>query len=211
MTTPPPLEILAVILGIANIALLIRRSIWNYAAGIPMVIAYAVLFYSTKLYSDALLQGFFLAAQVYGWMQWRRAPRDTSSVDAPAPASKGATPVAVRTLTPRERLIVVGLVIAATAIWGTIMHRFTNAAAPYWDGGIAMASIAAQLLLAWRFLENWWLWIAVDIAAIPLFLSRGLTLTAALYGVFLVMAILGARAWHRAWASKVSNGSVPSA
>ncbi len=77
------------------------------------------------------------------------------------------------------------------------MASLTDAAAPHVDGAIAVASVAAQILQSRRKVECWWLWIAVDLAAIPLFLSRGLTVTAALYCIFLVLALIGLREWQR--------------
>ena len=178
------LEIVAVLLGIANIVLLTRRSVWNYPFGLAMVTLYGVIFTEARLYSDALLQVFFFVIQCYGWWHWAR--RADHGVVAPR----------------RQTGQALGLTLVAVAVatlgWGWTMHRYTDAAAPYWDAGIAMTSIAAQILLARRFIQNWWLWIAVDVVAVPLFWSRGLPLTAGLYALFLVLAVVGLLAWERA-------------
>jgi nicotinamide mononucleotide transporter len=172
-------------LGVANVVLVMRRNLWNYPVGIVMVALYAVIFYRVKLYSDALLQIFFLAANVYGWQQWL-ATRGESGV------------VEVRNLPGRERLVWLAAIVVATLAWGTLMHRFTDAAAPYWDAGVAMGSVAAQLLLAKRYVENWPLWVAVNVAGIGLYALKGLPLTAGLYALFLILACLGWREWQRA-------------
>jgi nicotinamide mononucleotide transporter len=78
------------------------------------------------------------------------------------------------------------------------MHRLTDAAAPWWDAGVAITSVAAQLLLARRYLENWVLWIAVDVVAVPLFAWRGLWFTSGVYVVLLGLSIWGMLDWHRA-------------
>ena len=75
------------------------------------------------------------------------------------------------------------------------------AAAPWWDAAVAMGSVAAQILLAQRRIENWLVWIAVDVLAIGLYWSRDLHLTAGLYGLFLVMCIFGWFEWRRAEAA----------
>lgn len=180
------LEIVAVVLGVANILLIIRRSVWNYPVGIAMVILYAFVFWEVKLYSDALLQGFFLVAQLYGWAAWRNAAADAGEVR-------------VEVLDTRGRILWSGGAVAAALIWGWGMHRFTDAALPYWDALVAMPSVAAQLLLARRKLENWLLWIAVDIVAIGLYWTKGLALTAGLYAGFLVLATIGLVQWWRVW------------
>ena len=80
MTGSRKIEILAVMLGLANITLLIRRSIWNYPFGIVMVSLYAWIFYETKLYSDAGLQIFFFIVQFYGWYYWLQGRGDDGLV-----------------------------------------------------------------------------------------------------------------------------------
>src|SRR3546814_7822290 len=95
-----------------------------------------------------LLQGFFFALNLYGWTAWVRA-RDDSGIP-------------VGWLSARARRLWGSATVAAWAMWSAAMHRFTDAAAPWIDGAIAMLSITAQGLLAWRRVESGWLWIFVD-------------------------------------------------
>ena len=81
---------------------------------------------------------------------------------------------------------------------GWAMHSFTNAALPYADAAIAGASVAAQILLAYRRIENWVLWIVIDVAAVALYIDRGLYPTAGLYGGFLVLSLIGLKEWIEA-------------
>jgi nicotinamide mononucleotide transporter len=78
------------------------------------------------------------------------------------------------------------------------MHRYTDASYPWWDAGIAIASVAAQVMQARRAIESWWVWIAVDVASVPLYAAKGLWFTAALYVVLLGLAIYGLVDWRRA-------------
>ena len=75
------------------------------------------------------------------------------------------------------------------------MHKYTNAAMPFADSAIAGASVAAQILLGYRRIENWVLWIAIDVAAVLLYIDRGLYPTAGLYGGMLVMSLFGLKEW----------------
>jgi nicotinamide mononucleotide transporter len=182
------LEGLATALGVANIVLLVRRSIWNYPFGLAMVALYANIFLEAKLYSDAILQVFFFAIQLYGWWAWWRAGGVDRAVE-------------VGRLTNAARIAWMVMIGLMAALWGNVMHVYTDASFPLWDAGIAVASIAAQILLARRLLENWMLWIVIDVAAIGLYLVKGLWLTAALYGLFLVLSAIGLRQWLRAEAT----------
>lgn len=172
-------------LGVINVALVVRRSVWNYPFALAMVSLYFVVFAEARLYSDALLQIFFFAVNLYGWHSWVRAK-----------AEAGEVPVAIMTV--RERFLWLAATLAASLVWGLGMARFTDAAAPIVDAGVAGFSIAAQILLARRKLENWVVWIAVDVVAIGLYASRGLTLTAGLYALFLLLATLGFFQWRSA-------------
>jgi nicotinamide mononucleotide transporter len=178
------LEWIAAALGLVNVALVVRRSVWNYPFGLAMVALYCIVFFRARLYSDSLLQIFFFAVQLYGWWNW-------------VEAKKKAGEVPVLLLGNRARLGWVAATAAASLVWGLGMHHFTNAAAPFTDAAIAGTSIAAQLLMARRRIENWVLWIAVDAVAVPLFWSRGLNYTSGLYALFLLLSIAGLIDWRR--------------
>lgn len=186
-----PLEAVAASFGLINIVLIVRRSVWNYPFGLAMVAIYAWLFAQShiRLYSDAGLQFFFFVVQLYGWWNWTRSQASTGEVE-------------VLTLRPMDRIVWLAVIAAATFIWGTLMHRFTDAALPWWDASIAMTSIVAQLLMARRYLENWVLWIAVDVVAIGVYAAKGLMITAILYSVFLVVSAIGLVSWRKSLGSR---------
>jgi len=187
-----PIEWIAVICGILNVSLIIRRSIWNYPFGFAVVTLYSFIFWEYRLYSDALLQVYFFFIQFYGLYVWLngRAP-DGRIIVAPLGAG------------------IFALYLGATAIvWlivASLMAAYTDAAAPYWDAAVAALSITAQFLLSRRYLQSWYLWIAVDVLAIGLFYTRGLEPTAALYVVFLGLAITGLFQWRRATMQRLAS------
>ena len=180
------LEWLASLLGLVCVALAVRRSLWTYAFGVASTALLAIVVFEARLYSQALLQLFFVAINGYGFLNWRRARQ-----------AGGEVPVA--RMGTRELALWSGGIIVATLGWGLAMARLTDAAQPMLDAAIAAVSVAAQLLMARRRLENWLLWIAVDIASIPLFLKQGLPVVAGLYAVYLALAVWGLIDWHRAW------------
>lgn len=180
-----PIEWIAVVCGILNVSLIIRRSIWNYPFGFAVVMLYFFIFWEYRLYSDALLQVYFFFIQFYGLYVWLNGrAHDGRIIVAPLGTS------------------IFMLYLGATAIvWLTVasmMTAYTDAAAPLWDAAVAALSITAQFLLSRRYLQSWYLWIAVDVLAIGLFYTRGLEPTAALYVVFLGLAITGFLQWRRA-------------
>lgn len=177
-------EWIAALLGVVNVALVVRRSIWNYPFGLAMVTLYFFVFWDAKLYSDDLLQIFFFAINIYGWWNWSRAEKVDDGV-------------AVERMGSRSRGLWLLGTVAAVLLWGTLMARFTDAAAPFPDATVAGISVAAQLLQSMRRVESWILWIVVDVLAFGLFASRGLYPTTALYALFLGLAVTGLVQWKR--------------
>lgn len=183
MTT---LEWIATASGIICVLLLIQRSLWNYPFAILSVGLFAIVFRDARLYSDALLQLFFIVINLYGWWSWHRSR-----------ASAGQ--VIVERLSAMEQVAALSGMIGLTLAWGAIMASQTDAAYPYVDGAVAMLSVGAQVLLAMRKLENWFVWIAVDLIAIPLFAVKGLYPTAGLYVIYLGLSVWGLRDWQRVY------------
>ncbi|SFF74422.1 nicotinamide mononucleotide transporter [Novosphingobium sp. CF614] len=176
------LEWLAAGFGVINITLLIWRSVWNYPFGMAMVALYILVFWEERLYAEAGLQVFFFLAQAWGWWLWLKVGGEDNRVP-------------VRWLDPMSRAVWCVATLAVSLNLGWIMNRFTDAVMPYADSAIAGASVLAQILLAFRRIENWLLWIAIDIASILLYINRGLYPTAGLYGGMLVMSLLGLKEW----------------
>ena len=187
------IEWIAAALGVICVVLLVRRSLWNYPCAILSVTLLGWVFVDARLYSDALLQIFFVAINLYGWWSWQGSQHASGEV-------------AVERMSRRE-LLGCGIGgIAATIGWGVLMNRYTDASYPWWDAAVAIPSIFAQVLLARRRLENWLLWIAVDCVAVPLYAAKGLWAAAGLYVLYLVLSAWGFGDWRRARRRLVAVG-----
>lgn len=179
------LEWLGTISGFACVYLAAKQNIWNWPIAIISVLAYSILFYEYKLYGDAVLQLYFLATSVYGWYYWLK-----RKVEHAKP---------IVSLTNKELLKVALAVIILTIIMGGILDRFTDSNVPYADGFCTSMSFIAQFLMTRKVLQNWILWIVVDIAYVPLYLYKDLALTTVLYIFFLVLATMGYLDWRRTY------------
>lgn len=194
------LEWAAAAFGVVNIALLIWRSIWNFPFGIVMVALYIFVFWEKRLYGEASLQVFFIIAQAWGWWLWHK----TGGEDVDRPDQ-----VPVRWLDNMSRAVWALATAAVSLNLGWVMHKFTDASMPYADAAITGASVTAQILLAFRRVENWVLWIGIDVAAIGLYINRGLYPTAGLYGGLLVMSLLGLKEWVHAARAELKSTAQP--
>lgn len=184
-----PIEWTAAALGLANVYLIIRRSVWNFPVALVMVTLYAFVFWDAKLYSDAGLQLFFFGVNIVGWWAWTRNRADLGAIR-------------VERLKPAQSALWIVGTVAAIWAWGSLMAAKTDASYPYWDASIAMLSVAGQILMTQRRIENWHYWIVVNIISVPLYAVKGLHATAALYVVLLGLAVAGLIAWRKTLAEQ---------
>jgi nicotinamide mononucleotide transporter len=182
------IEIIGVAFGLACVFLTIRQSIWLWPTGLIQVVLFIWVFGQVRLYSDMVLHIIYVPMQVYGWYHW-----------VTGGAREQARRLPIRRLSLAAALAWAVVAAAAIAGDGYIMKRYFNAALPYWDAAIAVLSLIAQFLLARKVLENWLIWIAVDVIAIGVYAAKSIHLTAGLYGVFLVLASIGWVQWTRAY------------
>jgi nicotinamide mononucleotide transporter len=177
-------EVLAVVTGIISVYLSTRENIWSWPTALVNVSLYFVVFYETKLYADMGLQVVYFVLSLYGWYEWLYGGENRTELHV----SRASRTLGVR-------LFAIG--VASTALLGTVLARFTDAALPYVDSATASTSLVAQWMMTRKILENWAVWVAVDVVYIGMFIYKGLYLTTLLYTVFLVLAIMGYVQWKR--------------
>jgi nicotinamide mononucleotide transporter len=178
-----PLEVVAATFGVISVFLSTRQNIWSWPTAILNVALYTVVFFQGRLYGQMGLQPIYLALSVYGWHQWLRGGEHHSELHV-----SGASP---RLLTSLAALNLVAWLALAAVL------RRTDAAVPWLDALLTTTSLVAQWMMTRKILENWLLWIAVDLVYVPMFISQRLYATAVLYAAFLVLAGMGYVEWRR--------------
>jgi nicotinamide mononucleotide transporter len=178
------LEIAAFGLSLGMVAANIRVRPVAWPLAVVAALLYALLFADSRLYGQALLQLFFVAVAAWGWWQWVRGR-----------GADGGTLV-VHRLTARGRLAAgLGTALAWPALALALAHG-TDSPAPWADALATAASVTGQLLLGRKVLENWPVWLAVNVFSVGLFAARELWLTALLYALFAALSVMGWRAWR---------------
>jgi nicotinamide mononucleotide transporter len=178
-----PWEITANAFNALSIFLAGRNHVHTWWTGIVGCLLFGYVFFGAKLYADLTLQVFFVVTSVVGWWNWQRGEKGIGRpIRRTAPSVIGLLGVAA--------LIVV-------AAYGLLLHRFTDAYAPFLDSTILVFSVLGQFLLMDRRLENWWCWLLVNTIAIPLYAARGLSLTSALSAIFWINAIVSWVRWKQ--------------
>lgn len=179
------LELQAAVLGLVSVWLTVKQHVWCWPIGAVMVALYAVIFWHERLYADAGLQVIYFVLQFYGWYQWLHGGGQTDEL-LPTRAEIDLLGV----------LAVLGALGAATLGWA--LRRWTDQDMAYLDSTITVFSLLAQWMLAKKLLENWVVWMGVDVLAVGVYFWKGLYPTAVLYGIFLLMCVAGYLEWERA-------------
>ncbi len=177
-------EIIAVMLGVIAVFLSTRQNVWTFPLGIISVFLYIEIFYDVKLYADMGLQVFFIVLQVYGWYEWLY-------------GGENKTMLHVTRIPVRSGGICIVIVVAGTIVLGYTLHRLTDASLPYIDSLLAVLSMVAQWMLARKYLENWTIWAVVNVGSILMYAYKELCFTTILYGVYLILAVMGYREWKK--------------
>jgi nicotinamide mononucleotide transporter len=178
------MEIAGVVTTLAGIWLTTRRTLWCWPVILVSDVIYLVVFFRAQLFSDALLQVFFLAFTLYGWYHWWRGVREEGEVR-------------VVKLGTRSMLIALAAGAVGSVLLG-LLAKQVHAALPYLDATLASYSLVASWWGARKHIANWWLWIVVDLVYIGEYAWKDLWLTGLLYALLVGLAVLGLRDWSRA-------------
>jgi len=179
------LEWAGVFTGILCVWLAAKNNILNWPIAIVSVLIYTLIFFETRLYSDMGLQVYFLLMNIYGWYFWSKKK------------NAGENPTPVISITKLEVILSVIAVILLTLIPGFLLHQNTKAAYPYIDSFCTACSLVAQVFLARKVLQNWLIWIFVDIIYVAVYLSKGLYPTAMMYTLYIYIAWMGYQEWKK--------------
>jgi nicotinamide mononucleotide transporter len=172
-----PSEVAAVITGAWSVWLLARNRAVGWWLAVVSNLIFGVVFFRVQLFAEVGIQAFYFVTGLQALWIWNRGGHDQQ----PRPVGRAS---------PRLWLITLGLgLVAWLALRALLVHL--EGAAPTWDALTTVLSLAAHLFLMWRLVDSWKLWVLVDIIYVPLYVSRGLNLTAALYVVFLALSVVG--------------------
>ncbi len=179
------LEIVAFVIAVAMVLANLRVNPIGWPLAIVSSLLYALLFADSRLYGEASLQFVFVALAGWGWWQWLRGRGDDGAA------------LRVRAMTARQRFVAIAATLAAWPLLGLLLQRATDSDVPFLDALPTVASITGQILLGRKWIENWPVWVFVNVISVGLFAYKALWLTVMLYALFTALALVGWRAWRR--------------
>ncbi len=187
-----PVELAGFVLSLAMVYCNIKEVHWGWALAILSSAIYGLVFWNSQLYGEASLQVMFVLTSFWGWRQWRLAKRNAQLDVTGAPASSS-----ISTLAPNELQKAVMATLLSWPALTYFLHRYTDSDVALWDGLVTALSLMAQYLLAKKKIENWWVWLIVNVITVGLMMVKSLWLTALLYGLFAVLSYVGLKAWQK--------------
>ena len=194
------LDITTAALGLAYILLEYKASIWMWAVGAVMQLLGIVLYYQKGLYADCGMEFYYLAMTAYGAWRWQKKENnDSPSSQETTPSltgrAGGGSPITHIPLRLAALWTVIFLVLWAI-IWYLLSH-FTDSTVPIADAFTTALSLVGIWALAHKYLEQWFIWIAVDVVTCWLYFTKDIPFKASLYGLYVVIAVAGYRSWRR--------------
>ncbi len=179
------LEWLGVLTGIICVWLAARNNIYSWPIALVSVVVYMFIFFESKLYADMGLQVYFFFMNIYGWYYWSKAANHQKTSRPISSAGK------------KEMLFSAIGILVFTVILGQLLYKNTDAALPYLDSFCTACSLVAQIFLARKVIQNWLIWIFVDIIYVGMYLSKDLYATAIMYTLYVYIALVGYLEWRK--------------
>jgi nicotinamide mononucleotide transporter len=179
-----PWEAGAVILAIAYLLLAVRENILCWYCALVSTTIFTFLFWDVSLLMESALNVYYIIMAIYGWHQWKFGGSKKSGVF-------------ISSLGLRENILIITIILIATLVSGWLLSQHTHAAWPYVDSFTTWASVVTTFMVAKKILENWLYWLVIDSISIPLYIDRGLYLTAILFMVYIVIVIIGYLNWRQ--------------
>lgn len=183
-------ELIGTVFGFISVYLASRANILTWGTGIVNEVCLFILFFQVQLYADMFLQVYFFVVTIYGWNNWKKKKQREQ----------------ITFLTQRERLFVLlalGMGTVAFGLFFSNIHHYLpayfklKAAYPFTDSLVMTASILATVLLAKKKMENWYLWMLVDLICVILYAVKGIYFLSLEYGAFLILVAYGLFHWKK--------------
>ncbi len=178
-------EAIAMLLAIAYILLAIKQSLWCWPAAFISTLIYTILFYDVSLLMDSALNAYYLIMAVYGWYSWKYGGKLEEK------------DLEVSTYGINKNIQIIFILSIVSLAFGYIMANYTSADFAYVDSFTTVFAVFATYMLAKKVIENWIYWIVIDVISIYIYIQKGLNLTAVLFMIYTILAIVAYLDWKK--------------
>ena len=180
------LETIAILLSIGYLLLAIKESSLCWYCAFLSAMIFVYIFANVSLFMESLLNAFYMIMAVYGLFQWRRGGDKREGL-------------AIRSWAFSTHLIIIICIFLVAGLSGHWLSSYTEAQFPYLDSLTTWASVVTTFMVARKILENWLYWLVIDSFSIYMFVDRELYQTAAMFGLYLFLALIGYFKWRKTY------------
>ena len=185
-----PVELAGFVLSLAMVYCNIKEIHWGWPMAILSSALYGLVFWNSQLYGEASLQLMFILGAFWGWHQWRKGTQSNN------PEMQKASALQISQLSRVELKQTAAATLLAWPVLAYFLKSYTDSDVAIWDALVTSLSLLGQYLLAKKKIENWWVWMVVNIITVGLMLLKSLWLTALLYVLFAVLSYIGLKTWR---------------
>ena len=185
-----PVELAGFVLSLAMVYCNIKEIHWGWPMAILSSALYGLVFWNSQLYGEASLQVMFILGAFWGWHQWRKGTQSNN------PEMQNASALQISQLSRVELKQTAAATLLAWPVLAYFLKSYTDSDVAIWDALVTSLSLLGQYLLAKKKIENWWVWLVVNIITVGLMLMKSLWLTALLYVLFAILSYIGLKAWR---------------
>ena len=178
------MEIIGIVIGLTYLYLSYRANKWLWVAGVLMNIVYVWIFFDSRFYAQMGLYVYYFFACIYGWIRWTRGRAGDTELNISHTPKRFYIPLSL-----------FGMVIFALTAF--ILVCFTDSPVAVGDSFVAALSVLGMWMLAQKYIEQWIVWLAVNIVSCGLFVWQELYVTALLFGIYAVISVFGYRKWKK--------------
>jgi len=189
----------AVVFAIAYLLLAVKENVWCWFFAFISTALYTALFWDVSLLMDSALNVYYMAMAIFGWYQWTRGGHGGNT----EPHT-----LAIQSLSRRQHGFIIVAILLLSSVSGYLLSEHSSAAWPYVDSFTTWASVITTYLVTRKYLQNWLYWIVIDAVSVPLYIDRGLGLTALLFIIYIIIAVVGYMNWSKHYRG---NGQVVAA
>lgn len=180
------LELVGTLVGLVYLWLEYRASIYLWVANVIMPAIYLFVYYKAGLYADFGINIYYLGAAIYGWFVWKYTPKPEDSEELP-----------ITHMSRKQWLQAFILLLVAQFVIAWLLINYTDSDVPWWDAFTTALSVIGMWMLARKYLEQWWIWMVVDVVCVGLYIYKELYFTAGLYTLYAVIAVFGWLNWKK--------------
>lgn len=174
--------------GVACVVLTAKGRVVSYLFNFIQILTYMAICWQYKLYLEFGENIFYFITCIYGVYAWKK--NITKNED-------GTEEVQARRFKPWHWAATIAIAVVGTIVLGAFGDKILGGNLSYPDAFTNVMALVAQMLMVWRFSEQWLVWVAIDVVCLCMFIALGQWSMVAMYIAWTINAFYGWYNWNK--------------